>query len=279
MTHKKRGRPPLKAEEGQARRPYETSIGPLNAPGLPAQGIPGYGEPTNYAAQGGLADSRPLPSPGPVETRRRPPPLFQPFQGPPQSIHGQHYVVGQLTPSGNRPRSTESSLSSNRPPSPYYTNRPSSPYYISPPLHSPAVPQMPQSRLDLYGRSYPPGPSGYSTLAPTSAHRSSPHLQQYQSIAPVSSAAPPPIPLNPSSFPGQQGPASNIQLPPIQPIPAPPGPPRTSHSDPRGASTASTYPPQPGPQSGQQSEDISSRSHDAKRQRMDLGGMLRRSET
>lgn len=226
-----------------------------------------------------MADPRPLPSPGLNDTRRRPPPLFQPFQGPPQPFHGQHYVIGQLTPSGNRPLSGESSLSSNRPPSPYYTNRPSSPYYTSPPLHSPAVPQMPQSRLDLYGRSYPPGPSGYPTLAPTSAHRSSPQLQQYQSITSISSTAPPPIPMNPSSFSGQQGPASNIQLPPIQPAPASSRPPDTSHSDPRSASTASTYPPQPGSHHGQQNEDVSPRTHDAKRQRMDLGGMLRRTET
>lgn len=293
VTHKKRGRPPLKADDPQSRRTFAASPSALpgrqsrlsSSPvGLERLPYPSERSPTS------LRDLRPLQSPRQeIINQPREASQAQPLSTASAMIGFQ----GQLSPygpprlSGHRPFSSiSSSASSAQPPSPFFpspglppgagvtlpyephsrsmptTTLPSfSQPQITPTIPStPIIPPIPSSR--------PPGHQAYRQLQ--SQLGSTTDMATFTRSRPPSEprAAPQPI--------------AELQLPPIRSVPSTPRPSeQTVQSQPSNlassqtqASTRQTGRPGNDHISTQGKADDSTTGRGSKRMRMDLGGML-----
>ena len=294
MTHKKRGRPPLKVEEPQPRRTYGT--GPRSFSGPPAPINPGLiaREHPQYPPErspSSLRDLRPMYSPRTGDTVRGREVLYSnpsALSGPTSASPGQAPIPSLHPAPMHRPfPSMSSTTSSTQPPSPYFAS----------PTYTPSVGLSPSS--ESYPRTGPaPAATGYHTSyagGPGSTLRS-PRSQQFppfEAPHPLSGVSTLPE-AGPSIFPRPVAPSrtlappqtmTELQLPPIRPQPPPLRPAAQSSAPPPATSAIpapATHPPalptsQPSSEGRRPPEnggDDEGGVRDAKRARMDLGGML-----
>lgn len=289
MTHKKRGRPPLKAEDSQTRRAFVASPSDLPAQQSQAPSSPAALERSHFGLEpspSSLRDLRPLQSPrqgDPNQPRDslRPQPLGS--YGTIAVGQAQISPFGPPRPPSHRPfSSTSSTASSAQPPSPYF-HSPGFPPGVG---LSPSFESQPRSLPPAAVASYAQQ-QGASVIQPTPPSRTS----GYQTYRPVF-----PQPTNTAeaetgsfarSRPSSRSltttqTLSELQLPPIRP--APTGARVSEAGVPALPSTVApgqvqALPLETGsPSSGQGGvpgmSDDGTGSRDSKRARMDLGGML-----
>jgi hypothetical protein len=100
VEHKKRGRPPLKPEENQPRRPFESAMSPLPGPLAGFSRLPAA-QSSSYSGQQPARDLRPVPSSRESEVGRpvfpRPTPPFQPIYAQPTVSPSMATAMGTMS--------------------------------------------------------------------------------------------------------------------------------------------------------------------------------------
>lgn len=288
MTHKKRGRPPLKAEEPQTRRAFAAS--PSGLPGQQSLAPPSplALERSQYGAERSptsLRDLRPLQSPR-QENPSRPPNHLRPqplvAYGTLGAGQGLVSPFGAPRLPGHRPfSSTSSTASSAQPPSPYFP----SPGFPTSVGLSPSYESQPRSLPPASVASYSQ-PQGPPFIPPTPSSRS-PAYQSYRPSYPQPSTAE----AERATFARSRPPSgsltaphtmSELQLPPIRPASSSTRPSElVPQATPSAASSgqAQALPSEIGSLGAQGIEsqrtgDDGAEPRDSKRARMDLGAML-----
>ena len=197
VEHKKRGRPPLKPEENQSRRPFESAMSPLQGHLAGFSRIP-VTQSSGYPAQQPNRDLRPVPSGSGSDVGR---PVFPRPAPPYQAIYAQPSVSpSSATATGTMSRPVQGGLSGH--------SQAPSPYSMTSMTQSSSMAAL--------------GPENFSHYAGNYSYFSSQQTPPYALFPRTSSQMQPP--LHPASRPGygqMQGMPSDLRLPPIQP--APPG--------------------------------------------------------